>query len=178
MSMREVLESLGFEPFHPALTALAAFRAGQISAQIRPDSERYKNAAILLGRVAAIAAPMSAAEVKKWFMPIVASVKTGNMGPDEIVARAEGVAFAFEGMPRFLFSRALLRDVVLKCEWLPTAAEIWPLVEPTLKEFERLRADLNGMLGLPVVASLPSPEEVLHLAGKSAKSLIPIQALN
>jgi hypothetical protein len=178
MNMHEVLESIGFEPFHPALTALAAYRAGSLSVPISPGTPRYENLVRLALRLGDVGAPASAEDIKKWFLPIVAHVKIGNMGPDEIVARAEGVAFALEGKPRFFFSRALLREVMLKCEWLPTAAEIWPLIESNFREFERLRADLNAALMRPVNAALPSSGDAASLGFDPNGTVMPIRKIS
>lgn len=155
MNSFEILKKFGFEPFHPAVTALSAFRGGMIHTEIAPDSARFKNAAFLFSRLAYHGAPVTEEHLKRWFMSIVVNVKTGNMAPEEIVARSEGIVFAFEGKPSFLFDEDLAREVILKCEWTPMAAEIWRFAEPGFTEFENLRMDLNRMLGRFVYEPLP-----------------------
>ena len=179
MNLRETLEGYGFGPSHPALTALAAFRGGHIVTNIKPESQRFKNAALLMCALATLGAPATATEIRAWFSSIIPCVKTGNMESDAIVSRADGVALAFSDVPRFLFGAELTREVLKKCEWLPTAAEIWALIEQTVTDFNRLVTDLNLMLGRSCTAALPAPDEVLALGGGADNTkVIPIRRID
>ncbi len=170
--MFDLLKKAGFQPDHPAVVALSVSQSSEVPADIRARRGRFGAVLELTAAIAEFAAPITAQELKNWFLLIVPHVKTGNMSPDEIVARVESVAFAFTGKPRFLFDVDLQRRVLLACEWLPVPAEIYKLIEDQDRQYAVVRAALNGMLGRPHFEALPTRAD---LGAAPEANIVPIR---
>jgi hypothetical protein len=159
--MFRVLKALGIPENHPSVGIVGVYRAGLSNVAIKPDSSRWRNLAFVLGKMSMVPDLVTADHVRAWLVPILEATKTGNMTEAELKGRIKSIVFALEGVPKFLLSADIQRDLIRKAEWFPTAAEIWPFIEPALGEYRALRADLNILMGRDYSAPLPAPEEVL-----------------
>jgi hypothetical protein len=181
--MFKVLERIGINISHPAAQSLNYLKSTDI-AMFPPSPRRLADCGFLMNLLMVYFSGITLAEATDWFGSVVAGTKTGSLDATEIEARWNAFAFSVEGKPKCLFDDALKREVLLKFSWLPTAAEVWALVEPEYAEFQSVLLHLNKILGRPFRAALPSFAEIeehgwaIDPAAKPAIVSVPIRALS
>ena len=167
--MFEILRLLNIPSDHPGAAIINLFRHGALVVEVRPGSLRHRQLCSLMAALATVATPVTPDGIEKWLAKIVRGTKPCTMTAREIEQRVDCIKFALEGKPSLLFCPEVQRAVLLREEWVPTAAAIWAVMEPYHRKFEALLKDFNRITGRMLLAPLPSAQELAALGADTPR---------